>query len=262
MYHHLKHNIIGNTRVIRTDCSLNAWLEIESRVKKGIETPKSKENIEVLVNSTIYNHPMGRYDSQGSNRPLVGMREIHERADINKNSFKIKNLVDNNEYLLDCLDSPFREFIPNFSDRIALGSIVAGIFHGDIEKARECHQNFSKHMLKKLSSTISWIQSDIVESYKKQENSEWRRKSLQDDLKEIKSNFSDIKMVAHVDIGTNISNIVQTIDNLIALDITKTEDLEYSKEFMEFELCLNTAKNNFSNLGEKNKAEKKRKRKP
>ena len=247
MNHHLKHALIRDSRNIQQYCQLQNWLSISERVEKGIKDSKYTDNIEVLVDSTIFNHPDSRHTSQNENRPLTGMREYRgDLNDVNKNSMIIKNQVDNKEYVLDCLNEPFRPFIPNFSDRLPLGSIVAGIYHKDVEKAKECHKFFVKNSLQEFSKSLNWFNKEIMKPLELKED--WQKKWFEEDLKELYSTTSRLKMVAHFDsLNETFSNLNNSLNSLIKKDVVNTPHIRRTEEYKAFKESLNKTIKQFNN---------------
>mgnify|MGYP000138505966 CR=1 FL=1 len=251
MYHHLKHALVRSSRDIEQYCNLNNWLTVSNIVDLGIENKKTQENISLLIDSAIYNHPNLRYSSDNENRPLISMVENRNKnSNFNKNSMIIINQIDNKEYLIDCLDTNFRTFIPKFNDRLTLGSIVAGIYYQDQEKAKECFKHFVKCRLNAWSSGLNWFKNDILKNLKLTEN--WDKKNFESDLKELYYNSSSFKMVAFFDLDKTFENLNQSIKSLIDKDVVETKQLRRTEEYKNFisnldntiKLCENPEINN------------------
>lgn len=233
MYHHLKHAIRSSSRDIQQYCNLNNWLTVSEIVDLGIKNPKSQENISVLVDSAIYNNPQLRFSSSAENRPLIGMTE-NSGKDIHfhKNSMLIKNQIDNKEYLIDCLQDKFRGFVPRFNDRFPLGSIVAGIYYKDQEKAKECFKHFVQCRLNEWAGSLNWFKNDVVKRLELSE--EWQKKSFDSDLRELHYNAKQVKMAAHFDLGKTFENFTNSIRNLIDKDVVETKHLRRTEEYKDF----------------------------
>lgn len=233
MYHHLKHALRSSSKDIHEYCTLNNWLTVSDIVDLGIKNPVSQENISVLIDSAIYNHPMSRYSNDNEDRTLIGMVENSQKdIHFHKNSMLIVNKIDNKEYLIDCLQEKFRRFIPKFNDRLPLGSIVAGIYYQDQEKAKECFKHFVQCRLNEWAGSLNWFKNDVVKRLELSE--EWQKKSFDSDLRELHYNAKQVKMAAHFDLGKTFENFTNSIRNLIDKDVVETKHLRRTEEYKSF----------------------------
>jgi hypothetical protein len=259
MYHHLEHSISLSTRTLSRDCQLQSWLNIKDRVEKGMEDKSIKENLTVLVDSAIYNHPMRRYNSTESDRPLIGMQEFEERTHINRHSLIIRNTIDDKDYLIDCMSEKFRSFIPAYSDSVPLGAIVNGIINSDIEKAKDVHKILIKNSLKEFSGSLNWFKQDVIITFKEKEE-EWQKQYLKKDLEKLLSNIKNIKMVAHFDISKQMDNLVLSIEDLLEIDFTKPTSINKTKQFQNVEQQLKKSVDYFKDIEKNNNIKNKPKK--
>tara|TARA_B100000700_G_scaffold69353_2_gene76879 strand:- start:1925 stop:2722 length:798 start_codon:yes stop_codon:yes gene_type:complete len=265
MNHHLEHALNSSRIDISKYCQPVNWKDIESRVNEGILNSELQKNISILVNSAI-NSKINSYLFLNNleNKPLVGMEEYKKENThrINKNSMIIKNKTNNKDYILDCLDYPFRSFIPMFNSTLPLGSIVSGIYYEDIEKAKECYKFYLKNTLQELSNSLSWFNNSIIKD--SDLNEEYQKKFLERDLEELRRNIGKINTIAIFNLEDVFCNLNDSLSNLIKKDIVNTENIKETKEYKRFTGNLNNTIKLFNNFDvtEKNKKHNKKRVKP
>ncbi|MCY9865025.1 hypothetical protein OTK49_21135 [Vibrio coralliirubri] len=263
MYHHLKHALSRSSKRINDDLNLDSWFAISNRVTKAINDPSLMVNWRAVFDYVAQygiesnNIHLGKHLTSIGRTDTSLLRSCHDYATTCKNG---------QPCWVDGMCAGTRHLIPDFTDNIPLGSVLAGIDQTSTLAAWNHLNDYKAYIGKEFAKTLSWFKDSVLTPYQEiaADTAEvaYRNRSLVESLTE----FTNITRTAFGDrkcewnkkplpqlIFPDLQFVTLSVHNLLAINLDSGEStFGASEEFLALVDSIDTAITVLSTLDPQN----------
>ena len=184
MYHHLKHALRQISLSVTNDLNQDTWFAINNRVCKAINDPKLMVEWRAVFDYVaLYNIDGGNYELK--HLTYVGRTDTSLARSRHDYTTTCK---DGKPCWVDGLCSGTQHLIPDFTDNIPLGAVLAGIDAVSTQAAWVSLNDYKAHIGKKFAETLDWFKNSVLTRYQKESpdatDLTYLNRSLSESLKE------------------------------------------------------------------------------
>lgn len=164
MYYHLKHALRKIALTVTNDLNQDTWFAIHNRVNKAINDPKL-----MIEWRAIFDY-VALYDIDKLNphlKHLTSVRRPDTSLERSRHDY-VTTCKDDKTCWVDGLCCGTRHIIPNFTDNIPLGAILAGIDASSTQAAWVSLNDYKAHIGKKFADKLAWFKDSVLIHYQKE----------------------------------------------------------------------------------------------